>query len=379
MNLELSEELKLFQSTVRDFCKKEIIPHADEWDRKREFPKHLFKKMGELGYLGAVHSPECGGQGLGALGGAILCEELGYASAGVAVGIYVHTILALSAISYFGTPEQKQKYLIPGIKGEKIGCWGFAEPQTGSDPDALKTRASIKDGEYLKINGQKMFITNGTFADFVVLTVSLNPEKGAKGLSLITVDRGTQGFSSARLDTFGVRSCETAALYFEDCVVPIENFLGGQELGFGNIAKSLTLGRIAAAAFAVGLSRAAYEHSVKYSKERVVFGKPISKNQGIQWILSDMALKIESSRLLTYKAAWLYDTGLPHLLETSFAKLHATESCTHICERALQIFGGAGFLTESPVQRFYRDCKLLEIGEGTSQIHRNFIARLLGL
>jgi len=308
-----------------------------------------------------------------------MAEELAYASAGVAVGIYVHAFLALSAVHLFGTEKQKTKYLIPGIKGEKVGCWGFAEPQTGSDPEALKCRA-LRDGRgNFLITGQKMFITNGALADFVVLTVSLSPENKSKGLGLILVDRDTGGFSARKLETFGVRSAETASLFFDGCSVPEENLLGERELGFGRIANTLTLGRIIAAGIALGLSRAAYDSALSYAKERVVFGKPISKNQGIRWMLADMALKIEASRLLIYRAASAYDQGLPHLLETSMAKLYATESCTKICEQALQIHGAAGFLVDSPVQRFYRDCKLLEIGEGTSQIQRDLIGKLLGV
>ena len=371
MDFDLPQEVELFRENIKKFCEREILPKADEWDKKGEFPKDIFVKMGELGYFGSIFN-------LGALGGIVMAEELGYASAGVAVGLYVHTFLALSALNTFGTEEQKERFFIPGIRGEKIGCWGFAEPQTGSDPESLRTRAIEDKGNFI-INGQKLFISNGTFADFVVLTVSTAPEKKAKGLSLIIVERGAKGFTSSKLETFGVRACQTASLFFDDCPVPKNNLLGDINLGFGNISKTLTLGRIAAAGFAIGLSRAAYEHTIKFAKERVVFGQPISKHQGLQWMISDMALKIEASKLLAMKAAWLYDKGLPHLIETSFAKLFATESCTRICEQALQIHGGAGFLTDSPVQRFYRDCKLLEIGEGTSQIHRNFIARLLGL
>lgn len=379
MDFQLPEEVRLFQETMREFCQREIAPHAETWDREGRFPKELFKQMGSLGYLGVALPAAEGGSGLGALGAAIMAEEMAYASAGVAVGIYVHAFLALCAIHLFGTESQKENYLLPGIKGTKIGCWGFAEPQTGSDPEALRCRA-VRDGRgNFLINGQKMFITNGPFADFVVLTAALSPEKKSKGLGLILVDQGIEGFSAKKLETFGVRCAETASLFFDGCAVPEENLLGEREIGFGRIANTLTLGRIIAAGIAIGLSLAAYDAALTYAKERIVFGRPISKNQGISWTLAEMALKIETSRLLTYKAALAYDRGMPHLLETSMAKLHATVSCTKICEQALQIHGGAGFLMDSPVQRFYRDCKLLEIGEGTSQIQRDLIGKLLGL
>ncbi len=379
IDFSFTEEQEIFRRTLREFAKREILPLAESCDRSGSYPRELFRRMGELGYLGVAFSTVEDTTAAGPVTLAILAEELARASAGIALGIYVHVALALSAVAAFGTSKQKQSYLEPGIEGKKIGAWAFAEADAGSDPGGIRTRAR-RDGDHYVVNGAKMFITNGTFADFVVATVSTDPDRGMKGLSLLIVDTSTPGFQVARrVEMLGVRAAETAELVFEDCRVPVTDLLGEENLGFTAAMRTLTLGRIMAAAFAVGLATVAFEHALDYARSRRAFGKPIGAFQGLAWKLADMSTAIEASRILTLQAAWKAAQGQPHILEASRAKLFATETCTRVVEQAMQIHGGYGYAMELPLQRFYRDCKVLEIGEGTSEIQRNTIARQLGL
>jgi len=379
MEFDFTPEQAEFRRSVVAFCEKEIVPIAARCDASGEFPLHLFPLMGKLGYLGVKFPPEYGGAGEGNVTYAILAEELGRASAGIALGFYVHVALALTAIAAFGTPAQKERYLRPGIAGEKIGAWAFAEPGAGSDPGSITCRAEKTAAGY-RVTGTKMFITNSPFADFVVLTASTAPGQGVKGLSLFIVDKGLPGFTvGRRIETLGMRASQTAELAFDGCVVPLDALLGEENRGAVTAMQTLTLGRITAAAYAVGASRAALDATLEYVKQRQQFGQPVGKFQGVQWMLADMATALEAARLLTYQAAWLADRGLPHIKEVSMAKLFATETATRLANDALQLHGGYGYVMESPIQRLYRDVKLFEIGEGTSQIHRNIIARQLGL
>jgi len=379
MEFDFTPEQVEFRRSVVAFCEKEIVPIAARCDASGEFPLHLFPLMGKLGYLGVKFPPEYGGAGEGNVTYAILAEELGRASAGIALGFYVHVALALTAIAAFGTPAQKERYLRPGIAGEKIGAWAFAEPGAGSDPGSITCRAEKTAAGY-RVTGTKMFITNSPFADFVVLTASTAPGQGVKGLSLFIVDKGLPGFTvGRRIETLGMRASQTAELAFDGCVVPLDALLGEENRGAVTAMQTLTLGRITAAAYAVGASRAALDATLEYVKQRQQFGQPVGKFQGVQWMLADMATALEAARLLTYQAAWLADRGLPHIKEVSMAKLFATETATRLANDALQLHGGYGYVMESPIQRLYRDVKLFEIGEGTSQIHRNIIARQLGL
>lgn len=379
IDLSLTDEQKAFRDALQRFAKKEIVPLVDEYEERAEYPQFIFRKIGEQGYLGARFPEEFGGIGGDTMFSVIMSEELGYVSPGIYLGIYVHLYLAMSAILFFGSSEQKRKYLIPGIRGDMVGAWGFAEPEAGSDPGSMTTRAK-REGDDFIINGTKMFITNGTFADFVVVTAVTDPSLGMKGISLFIVDKNTPGFSvSKKLKKMGMKASEAAELVFEGCRVPASNMLGKENTGFLAAMGTLTEGRIAAAAFAVGMARAAYDAALDYAKTRYQFGQPIGKFQGIQWMLADMATQIEAAKLLTYQAAWLASNKAPHVKESSMAKLFATEMASKICAQAVQIHGGYGFMDEYPVSRFYRDCKLLEIGEGTSQIHRNTIARSIGL
>lgn len=379
IDFSLTDEQQAFREALRKFAKKEIAPLVDEYEEKAEYPQFIFKKIAEPGYLGARFPEEAGGSGGDTMFSVIMSEELGYVSPAIYLGIYVHLYLAMSAILFFGNSKQKNKYLVPGIRGDLIGAWGFAEPGAGSDPGSMTTRAR-REGDDFIINGTKMFITNGTFADFVVVTAVTDPSLGMKGISLFIVDKDTPGFSvSKKLKKMGMKASEAAELIFKDCRVPASNMLGQENTGFIAAMGTLTEGRIVAAAFAVGMARAAYDAALAYAKIREQFGKPIGKFQGIQWMLADMATQIEAAKLLTYQAAWLTSRNAPHIKESSMAKLFATETATKVCSQAVQIHGGYGFMDEYPVSRFYRDCKLLEIGEGTSQIHRNTIARSIGL
>ncbi|MDI6761836.1 MAG: acyl-CoA dehydrogenase family protein [Thermodesulfobacteriota bacterium] len=379
MDLSLTDEQEAFRDALRRFAKKEIVSLVDEYEERAEYPQFIFRKIGELGYLGARFPEEFGGIGGDTMFSVIMSEELGYVSPGIYLGIYVHLYLAMSAILFFGSSEQKRKYLIPGIRGDMVGAWGFAEPGAGSDPGSMTTRAK-REGDAFIINGTKMFITNGTFADFVVVTAVTDPSLGMKGISLFIVDKNTPGFSvSKKLKKMGMKASEAAELVFDECSVPASNMLGKENTGFIAAMGTLTEGRIVAAAFAVGMARAAYDAALDYAKTRYQFGQPIGKFQGIQWMLADMATQIEAAKLLTYQAAWLASNKAPCIKESSMAKLFATEIASNICAQAVQIHGGYGFMDEYPVSRFYRDCKLLEIGEGTSQIHRNIIARNIGL
>ncbi len=379
MEFAFNEQQELFRRAIRAFAEKEVAPIARECDEHEEYPLHVLKKLGQLGYLGMRFPSEYGGSDGDTVSAAIMAEELGYASAGIFLGIYVHVFLALAAIHRFGNDEQKERYLAPGIRGDKVGAWGFAEPDAGSDPGNMKTRA-LRDGDTYILNGTKMFITNGNIADFVVVTAVTDPAQGMRGLSLLIIDKGTPGFTAGgALRKLGVRASDTAELVFQDCRLPASQLLGRENSGFYDAMRTLTEGRVISAAFALGLGRAAFDQTLAYAKQRVTFGQPIGSFQGIQWMFADMALGLEAAKLLTYQAAWRADQDLPYITEASMAKLHATELATRIANDAVQIHGGTGFMMESDVQRFYRDCKLMEIGEGTSQIQRNTIARQLGL
>ena len=379
IDLSLTDEQAAFRDALKKFAQKEIAPLVDQCDDKAEYPRGIFKKMAQPGYLGARFPVEYGGSGGDTMYSVIMSEELAYVSPGIYLGIYVHLYLAQTAILFFGSEEQKRKYLVPGIRGDLISAWAFAEPSAGSDPGSMTTRAR-RDGDDFVINGTKMFITNGTFADFVVVTAVTDPALGMKGISLFIVDRDTPGFSvSKKLNKMGMKASEAAELIFDDCRVPASNMLGREHTGFLAAMGTLTEGRIVAAAFAVGMARAAHDAALEYAKVRPQFGQPIGKFQGLQWMLADMATQIEAAKLLTYQAAWLASKGVTHVKESSMAKLFATEAASKVCAQAVQIHGGYGFMDEYAVSRFYRDCKLLEIGEGTSQIHRNTIARTLGL
>lgn len=371
----LSDEQRELRRAVREFTAKEIEPIAAECDAHERFPKHLFPKLGELGYLGLGYPEKFGGGAGSNLDYSILWEELAYGSAGIALGFYVHTAMACRALEHFGSETIQQDWLIPALRGERIGGWAFAEAGAGSDAGMVATRA-VPDGDDYVLNGTKLFITNGPIADFLIVVASTAPEQGIKGLSIFLVECDRPGFRvAASMSKLGVRASEMGELVFEDCRIPAANLLGRKDRGFLDSLRMLTLGRIASAAIATGLSRAAMDATVEHAKSRVQFGQPIAGFQAVSFGIADMATQIEASRLMCHRAAIAADRGLPHSQEASMAKLFATEACTKIVERALHYNGASGFMSESPVQRYYRDCKVFELGEGSNELQRNMIAR----
>jgi len=375
----VSDQQRELQRAVRAFVTKEIVPIAAACDAEERYPVALFPKLGELGYLGLRFPETEGGSGGSNLDYAILCEELAYGSAGIALGVYVHVALACAALEAFGSDEHKEEWLRPALRGERIGAWAFAEAGAGSDAGSVATRA-VADGDGYVLNGTKLFITNGPIADFLVVVASTAPGERLKGLSLFLVERDRPGFRVAgTLSKLGVRASTMAELVFDDCRVPRENLIGRENRGFLDALRTLTLGRIASAAFAIGVARAAFEATLKHAGERVQFGQSIGSFQAVRFGIADMAVQIEAARLLCHRAAIAADRGLPHGREANMAKLYATEACTRIVERALHYNGAAGFMSESPIQRFYRDCKVFELGEGSSELQRDMIARELGL
>jgi alkylation response protein AidB-like acyl-CoA dehydrogenase len=377
VDFSLTEEQQLLKKTVREFAEAEIGPHAREWDEKQEFPRAVFTKLGELGLMGVVWPAEYGGSGMSTLDYAIVMEELARVDAGVALSVAAHNSLSSGHIFLAGTEEQKKKYLTPLARGEKVGCWGLTENSAGSDAGGTKTTA-VRDGAGWVLNGSKTFITNGRVADTAVVMAVTDRAKGNKGISAFILERGMKGFRSGKKeDKLGVRSSDTSELVFEDCRVPGENLLGKEGFGFVDTLKILDRGRIGIAAFSIGIAQAALEASMTYAQGRRQFGHPIADFQAIQFKIADMATKVTAARLLAWQAASLRDAGKEHKVESSMAKLFASEAAVEIALDAVQIHGGYGYLKEYPVERYLRDSKLGTIGEGTSEVQRLVIAREL--
>jgi len=375
MDFELTEEHRLIRRMVRNFAEKEIAPRAEEIDETDCFPEDLFRRMGELGILGLPFPEEYGGSGGGYTSLIIALEEIARVSGSMAITLDAQTSLYCEPIYLFGSEEQKRKYLALAARGEKIGCFGLTEPQAGSDAGATRTRA-VRDGDEWVINGQKIFITNGSIADFAVITAKTDPETGTRGISAFIVEKGTPGFEAGRDEKkMGLKGSVTSELFFEDCRIPAENLLGKENEGFKQFLTTLDAGRVAIAAMAVGLAQAALERAVDYAKERVQFGQPIARFQAIQWMIADMATEIEAARLMVQRAAWLREQGKRFTKEAAMAKLFATETSERACYKAIQVHGGYGYVREYEVERMYRDQRLCAIGEGTNEIQRLVIAR----
>ncbi len=375
MDFALTEEQQMIRKMVRDFAEKEIMPIAPETDKTGEFPWETIRKMGRLGLLGLPIPEEYGGAGADNVSFAIALEEIARACGSTALTLDAHTSLASEPIYFFGTEEQKQKYLVPLARGEKLGAFGLTEPASGSDAGATQTRA-VLDGDEWVINGQKIFITNGSIADVVIITAVTDPEKGTRGISSFIVEKDTPGFRAGRdEEKMGLKGSVTSELFFEDCRVPKENLLGKEGEGFKQFLITLDGGRIAIAAMALGLAQAAFEKAVAYSKERVQFGQPIANFQAIQWMIAEMAAELDAARLLIHRAAWLKDRGVRFTKEAAMAKMYASEAAERACHKAIQIHGGYGYTKEYEVERIYRDQRLCTIGEGTSEIQRLVIAR----
>jgi len=380
MDFQLTEEHVLIKNMVREFAEKEIAPRAEEIDATDQFPADIFKRMAELGLLGIPFAEEYGGAGGDYISLLIAMEEIARVSGTVAIILDAHTSLCCEPIHLFGTEAQKKKYLPPLVSGEKVGAFGLTEPNAGSDAGATRTRA-VRDGDEWVINGQKLFITNGSIADVLVITAKTNLDKGTRGISSFIIEKGTPGFQVGRDEKkMGLKGSVTSELFFENCRIPAENLLGRENEGFKQFLTTLDAGRLAISAMAVGLAQGAFDRAVAYAKERVQFDRPIAQFQAIQWMIADMATDIEAARLMVNRAAWLKGQGARFTKEAAMAKLFATEVSERVCYKAIQIHGGYGYVREYAVERMYRDQRLCAIGEGTNEIQRLVIARqILGL
>ena len=374
MYFDTNEDHIMMRKMVRDFAEAEVAPGAEERDEKEEFPLELWKKCGELGLTGIVFPEEYGGVGADYTSYAITIEELSRVDASLGVTISAHTSLGSNPIYKFGTEEQKQKYLVPLATGEKMAAFGLTESMAGSDASATRTTA-VKDGNEYVINGSKIFITNGYYADTYIVTAQMDKSKGHRGIAAFIVEKGTPGFSFGKKEKkMGIRSSATYELVFEDVRVPAENLLGEEGQGFKIALTTLDYGRIGIAAQALGIAQGAFDQALKYAKERVQFGKPISQFQAIQFKLADMETQITAARLMVYKACELATAGKPVSQAAAMAKVFAAEVANYVTKEAVQNFGGYGYTREYPVERMMRDAKITEIYEGTSEIQRVVIA-----
>ncbi|WP_455675689.1 acyl-CoA dehydrogenase [Pradoshia sp.] len=377
MNFRLSEEHEMIRKMVRDFAKNELAPTAAERDEEERFDKGLFDKMAELGLTGIPWPEEYGGIGSDYVAYCIAVEELSRVCASTGVTLSAHTSLASWPIYKFGTEEQKQRYLRPLATGEKIGAYGLTEPGSGSDSGAMRTTAR-RDGDDYILNGSKIFITNGGIADTYVVFALTDPEKKQRGTTAFIVEKDFKGFSVGKKEKkLGIRSSPTTEIIFEECRVPVENRLGEEGDGFKIAMMTLDGGRNGIAAQAVGIAQGALDAATEYAKERIQFGKPISAQQGVGFKLADMATSVEAARLLTYQAAWLESQGLPYGKESAMSKLFAGDAAMRVTTEAVQIFGGYGYTKDYPVERFMRDAKITQIYEGTQEIQRLVISRML--
>jgi alkylation response protein AidB-like acyl-CoA dehydrogenase len=375
MDFELTEEQKLLRQTIREFAEHEIAPGAAARDEESRFPKELVSKMASLGLMGIQIPQQYGGAELDTVSAAIIIEELARWDAAVALTVASHNSLCSAHILNCGTEAQKKKFLPVLAAGRQLGAWALTEPHSGSDAAALKTRA-IRDGEHWVLAGKKQFTTQGSIAGVYVIMASTDPARAKNGISAFIVERGTGGVEPGKPENkLGVRASDTASLDLEAARVPKENLLGQLNGAFQHVLRVLQGGRIGIGAMAVGIARGALEESVKYAKERIQFGKPIADFQAIQWMLADMATEIDAARLLVYYAARLKDAGEPFSSAASQAKLYAAEMAMRATTKAIQIHGGYGYLKDYPVERYFRDAKLCEIGEGTSEVQRMIIAR----
>jgi alkylation response protein AidB-like acyl-CoA dehydrogenase len=377
MDLDLTDEQLSLRNTVREFLKTEVAPRVREFDEQQAFPRSLIEKAGALGLMGCVFPEEYGGAGLRYTDYALIIEEIGAVDGSLGLSVAAHNSLCTNHIYQFGNDEQKQRYLPALVRGEKIGTWSLTEPTAGSDAGGTKTTARLSGTDWI-LNGSKTFATHGASGDIAVVFAVTDPEKGKKGISAFIVERGTSGFRTGRKeDKLGCRASDTAELVMEECRVPAGHLLGRRGEGFTHALQILDGGRISIAALAVGMARGAFDHAVRYSRERQQFGQPISSFQAIQWKLADMATEIDAARLLTWRAADMKDRGEDVNMASSMAKLFASEVAVRAANEAVQIFGGYGYVKDYPVEKFYRDAKICTIGEGTSEIQRLVIARRL--
>ncbi len=377
MDFQLSDEQQQLKKTVRDFAEREILPNVMKWDEACEFPLTTVKELGKLGLLGTVFPTEYAGAGMGYVEYVIAIEELSRVDGSVGIIVAAHTSLCSNHIFLAGSEAQNKKYLSKLATGEFIGAWGLTEPSSGSDAGSARMTARRKGREWV-LNGTKTFCTNGHYADVIVVLAVTDRTAHTHGLSAFIVEKDTKGFRPGKKENkLGLRASDTAEMIFEDCVIPAENLLGKEGAGFIDAMRVLDGGRISIAALSLGMAQGAYEAALRYSKERRQFGKAIGEFQAIQWKLADMATEIDAARLLTMRAASMKDAGMKTTLESSMAKLYASEVAVKCANEGVQIHGGYGFIKDYPAEKYYRDVKLCTIGEGTSEIQRLVIARQL--
>lgn len=372
------EEHEMLRKSVRSWVEKEIKPHVEEWEQKGEFPRELFNRAGELGFLGLTYPEEYGGSGEDYLAGAVFVEEMARCgSAGVAAGIGASVVIAGPQIYKFGSEELKQKFLVPTITGTKIGALGITEPNAGSDVASISTTARDEGAHYV-VNGSKIFITNGVRADYVVTAVKTDPAAGYKGISLLVIEKDTPGFTVAKkLEKLGWNASDTGELVFEDCRVPKANLVGKENMGFYYIMQNFAWERLVMALEAVAAAGLAMEEAIRYARQRIQFNRPLSKFQVIRHKLADMASWIETARSLVYHALSLFASGKDAVTEVAMAKVYACETANRVADEALQIHGGYGYMMEYPVQRYWRDARVGTIGGGTTEIMKQIIVNRL--
>ena len=378
MDFEFTEEQKMFRKAIRDFAQNEVAPIVDEAEEKEATPVELFSKLGKLGFLCPGYPPEYGGGGVGEVGTCIMVEELAKICSGITSGLMVQSGLATYAILAHGTEEQKQRFLVPAARGEKVAAFGLTEANAGSDAAAVETTAK-KDGDHYIVNGSKIYITNGQICDFVTLAVATDKSKGSRGISAIVLEKGTPGYSTLKMRKVGHHSAATGELAFEDCRVPVDNLIGEEGRGFRYMLEALNPARISHSARSLGLAQAAFDASLEYAKQRVQFGQPIGKFQAIAFKLARMATEIEAARWLLYRVAWLFDQGEECRKEAPMTKFFSSETAIRVAEEAMRIHAGAGYLAESAIQRHFRDAILYHTTEGTTEIQELIIAGQLGL
>ncbi|MHB1846204.1 MAG: acyl-CoA dehydrogenase family protein [Deltaproteobacteria bacterium] len=375
MNFDLPEHTLALQRTVRDFCEAEVKPHARDWDRSGQFPREVVRKLGELGLLGLSTPEAYGGAALDAMSVATLVEELARYDGSLALTVASHNGLCSAHLRLFGDEAQRRRYLPALASGEKLGAWGLTEPGSGSDASGLRTTA-VRQGDGWRLNGAKTFITQGTVGDVFVVLAATDPAKRQRGITAFVLEKGAKGFSQRPIHgKLGMRSSDTAELILEDVLLPDSARVGELDHGFIDTLQILDRGRISIGALAVGLGRGALEEASRYARDRKAFGQPIADFQAIRFMLADMRTENEAARALVQRAAWLADHGRRFTREASIAKLFASESAMRACGKAVQIHGGYGYTDDFPVERYLRDAKLCEIGEGTSEIQRLVIAR----
>ncbi len=377
MDFRPTEEQELLRRTVREFAEAEIRPHVMEWDESQHFPMELLPKLADLGLMGIQFAEEFGGSAMSAVEYCICIEELARVCPAIALSVAAHNGLCTSHIAMFGNAAQKAEFLPRLVRGEVLGAWGLTEAGAGSDAASMRTTAA-RQGQCWVLNGSKSFITHGSIGGVMVVMAVTDRGKGHRGISAFVVEHGTPGMKAGKKENkLGMRASDTSEVVFDDCRVPAEHLLGEEGQGFINTLQVLDAGRIGIAALSVGLAQGAYEAALRYSKERRQFGQPIASFQAIQWKLADNATRIEAARLLTYRAAYLKDQGARTTRESSMAKLFASEIAVKAADDCVQIHGGYGFVKDYPAEKYFRDVKLVTIGEGTSEIQRLVIARQL--